>query len=402
MKEVILIIDDNEDTRRLLARILVKAGYEAKEAASGKNAVALIKEMRPDLILLDIVMPEIDGYDVCKNIKNDPSINDTPVIFISAMTDAADKIKGLEVGGADYVTKPFDKGEVIARVRNQLKMRRLTEELVKANRDLTEKQKRLDEDLRAAGGIQMSLLPHSTPDIRHLNIAWRFVPSYLIGGDIFNVFYLDEDYAGLYMVDVSGHGVPSALIAVSVSQVLQPHTGNTTKRRTDSQKGYEIVPPSEVLESLDREYPLARFDKYFTMAYIVIDINNGSLVYSNAGHPYPVLIRRGGTIEILEKGGTIIGMGGVIPYEEGETRLEEGDRLLVYTDGLIEMQNDEGEFFGEERLYSILRNKWMSSVDDLLDEIMNVAKEFGGTNEFRDDLTIAVAQYCRGERHGDT
>ncbi len=396
VKETILVIDHDERVRKALAGILGRKGYAVREGSRGEDALSLVRKSRPDLVLLEFCAPRIEAFEVCRAIKRDPLVGNTPVIFLSERSESEDKVRGFESGGADYVTKPFDEREVIARVENQLRVRRLTGDLVRANRELTEKQRRLDEDLRAAGGIQQSLLPRVAPEIRNLKIAWRFIPSYLIGGDIFNVFYLDENHAGFYMADVSGHGVPSALVAVSLSQMLQPQAGDTTKKRTSSPPWYEIVSPGSVLRALDAEYPMERFDMYFTIVYLIIDLSLGRLVYSNAAHPYPVIVRRDGEIVVLDKGGTIIGMGGEVPFEEEEVALHEGDRLVVYTDGLVEVENGHGELFGEERLYDHLRENRGRDGDALLDGIIAAAREWSGTGEFGDDLTLAVLELDKG------
>jgi len=393
MKEKILVVDDSEDIRVLLERILKAAGYDVAEAASGEEALQHAYGLQPDLILLDIVMPGIDGYKVCEALKGQyPSVN-APVIFLSAKTDAADKVRGLEIGGADYITKPFDKAEVLARVENQLKIRRLTGELIRTNIELTNKQKTLDEDLKAAAGIQRSLLPRAIPDIKDLAIAWKFIPSYMIGGDIFNVFRLDEDHVGLYMIDVSGHGVPSALITVSVSQMLQPDSGYTTKRKIDTPPWYEIVPPKTVLQTLDHEYPIDRFDKYFTIVYMIIDTKNGTLTYSNAAHPPPVILHRHGDLELLDKGGTIIGLDGLVPFDEGEKVLQQGDRIILYTDGVAEYQNNDGESFGEDRFYSLLNSTKNKTMEDMLDGIVVSMNDFGQGRDFQDDVTLIALAY---------
>ncbi len=397
MKEKILIVDDSEDIRILLRRILQAAGYEVTEVVNGEIALREIAGLRPDLILLDIVMPGISGYEVCETLKKTDAVSDVPVIFLSAKSDAADKIKGLEIGGADYITKPFDKGEVLARAENQLKIRRLTNELIRTNIELTEKQKRLDEDLKAAAGIQQSLLPRTIPDIKNLMIAWKFMPSYMIGGDIFNIFRLDEDHIGLYTIDVSGHGVPSALVTVSVSQMLQPDSGNVTKKKIYAPPGYEIVSPGTALQALDNEYPIKRFEKYFTIVYMIIDIKNGILSYSSAAHPPPVILHQDSDLELLDKGGTIIGLGGLIPFEEEQKNLRGGDKIILYTDGIVEYQNDGGVFFGEERFYSLLYDLRHESVEDLLDRVVASINDFGKGREFQDDITLVAIEY-RGKK----
>ncbi len=145
MPEKVLIVDDNIDNRRLLVHMLRKSGYDLAEAADGHEALALTQEFCPDLILLDIMMPELDGFQVCATLKSDPDTADIPVIFLSARTETRDKIKGLEIGGVDYITKPFDRGEVLARVRTQIKIRRLTKELVLTNAELRQKNQELAE-----------------------------------------------------------------------------------------------------------------------------------------------------------------------------------------------------------------------------------------------------------------
>jgi phosphoserine phosphatase RsbU/P len=393
MFDRILIVDDSEDLRKLLAFILKKAGYNIMESNDGKDAMEKAHAFAPDLILLDIVMPELDGYGVCLKLKGDEQTSGIPVIFLSAKTDAADKIKGLEIGGVDYITKPFDKGEVVARVRNQLKISRLTHELIERNGELTDKQKRLDDDLIAAGGIQRSLLPQKVPNIDNLNIAWRFMPSYLIGGDIFNIIRLDEYNIAFYMIDVSGHGVPAALVTVSLSQILQPDIGYITKKKYDGPLGYKISSPKEVLEALDIEYPIERFDKYFTMTYLIVNTFNNTVTYSNAAHPSPVLLRSEGFMELLDKGGTIIGMGDVMPFEEDQKKLNKKDKIILYTDGVVEFQNKDGDFYGEERFYSLLETLKNESIDSILNEIISSINKFGEGIEFQDDITLVGIEY---------
>ncbi|OPY19240.1 MAG: Transcriptional regulatory protein YycF [Syntrophus sp. PtaB.Bin075] len=395
MKEKILIIDDSPDIRALLARFLRKAGYDIAEAHDGEDGLRQVKVWKPDLILLDIVMPGIDGYQVCRSIKGDSCSRDIPVIFLSARSEAADKIKGLAIGGADYITKPFDRGEVMARIENQLKIRHLTYELILANAELTEKQKRLDEDLQAAAGIQRSLLPQKIPQIEGLDIAWKFMPSEQIGGDIFNVLRLDEDHIGFYMIDISGHGVPAALVTFSVSQALQPHMGYTVRKIPGSVAcpDYEIVPPQEVLKALDGEYPWDRFEKFLTIIYLIVNLREGSLVYSNAAHPPPLLLHQDGAFKLLDKGGTIIGLDGILPFEEGEETVREGDKILLYTDGVFEFTNEEGEIFGEKRFYDIVKSLIQKPISAILDEIVAAIQNYVKGANLQDDVSLLGIEF---------
>jgi sigma-B regulation protein RsbU (phosphoserine phosphatase) len=385
MPDKILIVDDSIENRQLLLRTLVKAGYQIVEAGDGQEGLTRAVELLPDLILLDIVMPELDGYQVCEALKKEPRTTDIPIIFLSAKTETQDKIKGLEIGGADYITKPFDRGEVLARVQTQLKIRHLMKELL-------DKQKYLEEDLRAAATIQETLLPTNLPAWPELDIAWKFLPCDLIGGDIFNVVPLDETHLGFYMLDVSGHGVPAAMVTVSVAQLMTPHSGYL-KKRIPSPPFYQIVSPREVLRALDAEYPFERFNKYFTIVYLILDIGQQKFVYSSAAHPPPLWLHGDRGLEILDQGGTIIGLNGVVPFEQEERRLQPGDKVIFYTDGVVEYLNQENEPFGTERLYAAARSLQEYSISEILDGIYDALMNFGGHAKIQDDISILGIEF---------
>jgi len=247
--------------------------------------------------------------------------------------------------------------------------------------ELIEKQRLINEDLKAAAGIQQSLLPQRLPRTGRLGVAWKFLPCEFIGGDIFNVFHLDEDHVGCYILDVSGHGVPSALVTVSVSQVLQPSPL------------VEILPPAEVCRSLDRDYPIERFSTFMTMIYLVINFREGYFVYTNAGHPPLVLLHEDGSMELLSKGGSVIGLEGILPFEQERKELREGDKLILYTDGLIEQRNSEGEFYGQDRLYSKLKELKDLSIDAILAGAISSVKEFGEGAKLQDDLSLLGIEF---------
>jgi sigma-B regulation protein RsbU (phosphoserine phosphatase) len=397
MPDKILIVDDHAVNRDLLVHILKKEGYDLIEAADGEEAVDRALREMPDLILLDIMMPKKDGYEVCSELKHDEQAANIPIIFLSAKTATEDKIRGLDVGGSDYMTKPFEKREVVARVRAQLKIQHLTKALLKANEGLLEKQQSLDDDLKAASEIQKSLLPKGELDIHGVDVAWRFMPCQRIGGDLLNIFRLDEDHWAIYMLDVSGHGVPSAMVAVSVSQMLRPQTGYLSKRPKGPSPFYSIVSPADVLNALDREYPIERFDKFFTISYLVLNARTGLLRYSNGAHPPPVLLHKDGPLELLDEGGTIIGMGGVLPFEEGSQRLRFGDRLFLYTDGIVEYRNRDGASYGEDRLYGEIKRSRKARISRSIDGIIYSMRDFGKGAEPQDDISLFGLEFRGGE-----
>ena len=261
---------------------------------------------------------------------------------------------------------------------------------------LVEKQERLDEDLKSAAEIQKSLLPDSFPKVDNCRFASKFIPSERVGGDIFNVFELDEERIIIYILDVSGHGVPAAMVTVSVSQMLCPTTGYFCGH--GGQRSFacetELASPKKVLQALDMNYPLERFDKFFTMSYVVLNHRESTLVSCNAGHPAPILLRSDGRIEPLDQGGTIVGMGGVLPFEEEVKTLANGDKIIFYTDGLTEYTNATEEVYGVERLNKTLRNLTKFSAQETLDTIVSSVMEFGDNVSPCDDITLIVVDFC--------
>lgn len=391
MSSKILIVDDGFD-RKIISHILHREGYEVLEAEDGAEGLKLSMETLPDLILLDINMPKLDGYGLCSLLRQDEKTANIPVIFLTSLDEAQDKIIGLEMGAVDYITKPYDIGEVTARIKNQLKIYHLAKDLLCANNELREKQNQLDEDLKAAALIQKSLLPSNLLKIDNIDLQWRFFPCDLIGGDIFNIIRCDEDHVAFYVIDISGHGVPAAMVTVSLTQTLHYHFDNYNNVTGDF-PNRNVLHPSDLLLTLDREYPMERFDKYFSMVYMVLNIRNGHLVYSNAAHPPPVLLKETGHLELLEEGGSIIGLGGSIPFFEGMVNLSSGDKIVLYTDGLIDYQDETGDFFGEENFYNFLKNNINLPIDKLTDKLFDALSSFGKNAKLRDDVSFLTFMY---------
>ena len=274
-----------------------------------------------------------------------------------------------------------------------LKYSQAQRELLQLNRELTEKQQRLHQNLEAAAEIQKSLLPKNLSAIDNLEIAWKFLPCELIGGDIFNIVPLDEDHVGLYIIDVSGHGVPSALVTVSVSQALQPHSGYLMKRNEAAPACREIMPPRHVISALDAEFPMERFDMFFTMIYAVLNTRRGDLVYSRAGHPPAIILHRDGTLELLQKGGPVVGCGWLGPFEEERRELSPGDKLILYSDGITEYENPSGEFYGTDRLLASVKGLKREPIGVLLDGLVAALLEFGEYVMPQDDISLLGIEF---------
>jgi len=277
-----------------------------------------------------------------------------------------------------------------------LKYSTAEKKLKQLNQELLDKQKRLNADLAAAAQIQKSLLPQKIDPAENMTVAWEFEPCEHMGGDIFNMFQLDEDHWAIYMLDVSGHGVQAAMITVSVSQFLQPNSGHILKRQPDkSIQPHQLRTPAEVLAALDKEFPFERFNNFFTITYMIINTVTGELRYSNAGHPHSILMRKNGKMELLQKGGPAIGMGDfhllsgqVVRFEEGRPQLHPGDKLFVYTDGIVEYQNREDELYGTGRFYETLETLRAESINDMVEQSIKFLMNFGLNAKPQDDITL--------------
>jgi sigma-B regulation protein RsbU (phosphoserine phosphatase) len=227
-----------------------------------------------------------------------------------------------------------------------------------------------------------------------------------MGGDIFNLFQLDDDHWAIYMLDVSGHGVEAAMITVSVSQFLQPNSGQLFSRKAwKSSTTGVLKSPAEVLAALNREFPFERFNNFFTIFYMIINTKTGELIYSNAGHPHPLVLGNDGKMKSLQSGGPAIGIGD-LPllngrrnrYVEGRLPLAPGDKLFVYTDGIVDYQNAAEEFYGIDRFYAAINALRNDSVHHIVEQSVKALMDFGGNAEPLDDITLLGLEFKKNRR----
>ena len=252
--------------------------------------------------------------------------------------------------------------------------------------ELQRKQAMIDEDLKAAAAIQRSLLPEGDLSLPNLHVAWKFDPCERIGGDIFNVQRVDDDQVGLYMIDVCGHGVPAALISVAASQYLAGPRGLLGS-------GCQLASPATVLNHINEAFPFERFDSYFSIVCMSIDIRRGILTYSAAGHPHPVRVRGGEPLKMLDRRGPVIGFSPGGPYGQSEVRLEPGDKIILYTDGLTENRSREGRAFGRDRFYNLLRSFGSRPVDELIGGLHAEVRAFLQNAKPDDDISLLGVEY---------
>ncbi len=386
----ILIVDDTPANLQVLAGMLKDRGYRVRPVPSGKLALLAAGRDPPDLILLDINMPEMNGYEVCGHLKADEKLRGIPVIFISALTDELDKVRAFAIGGVDYLTKPFQMEELHARVETHLKLRRLQIELVESNAQLSKVNLRMSRDLQAAARIQETFLPRKDLTIPGMEFAWIYQPCDELAGDGLSVIPLGDGTIGLCILDVSGHGIASALLSVTLGRLLSPPSDPSSilTRAGTSSGRVELTPPAEVAAYLNRLFPFdSATEQLTTMVYGILVLATGEFRYACAGHPGPVHLPYRGNPVILRSEGFPIGLADEA-YGECSVRLEAGDRFYIYSDGVTEAMDPGGEQLGNTRfMEAILEGRTKPLQENVADLLAEITR-WQGTARTLDDISI--------------
>jgi sigma-B regulation protein RsbU (phosphoserine phosphatase) len=376
-KKTILIVDDTPINIGVISGAL-KDSFATKVANSGEKALAIASgKDKPDLILLDILMPEMDGYEVCRRLKADPATRDIPVIFLTSQTDAEDETKGFEVGAVDYIHKPFSAAVVKARVRTHLMLREAHAQIA---RQLVE----INTELEMARQIQLSILPSSTPKISGLDIVARYIPMTSVAGDFYDFIVVDEKHVGILIADVSGHGLPAALIASMLQVALTAQVRHASE-------------PGKVLAGLNQALCGKFQHNFVTAAYVYVDLEKNIVNYGGAGHP-PLLLWRKSTAsssQLLENG-LVMGQFEEATYDSLQVPIEPGDRFFLYTDGILESANPAQEEFGTERFMKFMEsnNKLPAGpfADALLLELARWLEQPPGEGH-KDDISLLAVDF---------
>jgi serine phosphatase RsbU (regulator of sigma subunit) len=379
--ESILIVDDAPANLRLLSEMLAGEGYSVRVATSGRRALASVRAVTPDLILLDIRMAEMNGYEVCRHLKADRRTRQIPVIFISALDQLQDKVQAFAVGGVDYVTKPFQGEEVLARVETHLALRRLQTELRKANRALREANRRMERELALAGRVQASFLPRDLTALGGWDIAAALRPARQTSGDFYDAIPLPGGRLGLLIADVVDKGVGAALfMALSWILIRTYAVEHPTK-------------PARVLQAVNhRVLADTGTGQFVTAFYGILDPTTGSLTYSNAGHPPPYLFPRasGDGPRSLGKTGMALGVLATETWKQITVSVEPGDVLVLYSDGVTDAENEQGAPFGPERLKASVRANLGHPAEALQEGLLADIHAFAGGAVQSDDITLMV------------
>jgi sigma-B regulation protein RsbU (phosphoserine phosphatase) len=373
----LLVVDDDESNRDMLGRRLQRDGYTVQLAANGVEALRLLRTSPYDLVLLDLIMSGLDGYQVLLKMKSDPVLREVPVIMLSALDQEGGIARCIELGAEDYVSKPFSPVFLRARIEASLEKKRLRDKERQTYTALLASEKRLAAELADAAGYVRSLLP--APIEGDVRAQWRFQPSAELGGDIFGYHWINPDKLAIYLLDVSGHGVGAALLSVSVFNVL----------RTQSLQGTDFADPAAVLQQLNRVFPMERQNNLlFTIWYGVFDRTNRRLTYSSGGHP-PAVLTADATdpVQQLGTGGRLLGCDPTAEFRNESCVVKPGSHLYVFSDGAYEIARPDGR---TAQLADLIQQLGLPvpPSSSKLDELLKWAQVTGGQSSFKDDVSI--------------
>jgi signal transduction histidine kinase/serine phosphatase RsbU (regulator of sigma subunit) len=365
----ILVVEDNPDLRNFL-KFLLSEHYNVHLAVNGGDGLNKARELKPDLIISDVMMPVMNGYEMTKKIKEDKDLKRIPVIMLTAKAELAEKIEGLENGADDYLTKPFSSKELFARIKILLKTRNYEIILEKRNSEI-------EEELKIARLLQHKLLPHHIPEIT----GYRFHPIYIPMDKVCGDFYDFSDHGGhieIFISDVSGHGLVAAYISLIAKMALDSISEKTSC--------------SHVMHLLNEVICKCTVNSnYITAFFCIVEKDTNIMKYSNAGHMPPLVYRKNNNdFYELKAKGKPLGWFADLQLSEEQIQLEKGDRVLLYTDGITECMNGSRELFGEKRFKDFIISNIDLEPEAFSDKLINDLKIFSGNDKFDDDLCLIV------------
>ena len=382
----ILVVDDDGATLIYLSSVLRKLGHDVVTTTNGETAYQMITEGKIQIVISDWNMPGLSGIELCKRLRASDQSRYVYFILLTARDDKDSLLEGMESGADDYLVKPVDPRELHVRLHAGQRILKLEHDLKERNADLIR-------DVRMAAAMQRSLLPkpyHSA----QVNLDWVFMPSHFVAGDMLGYYPLDEVRWVFFMLDVSGHGVASALISFSVSKLLwQNQHGGGAPRNSAAQP-----PPlhqSQTMDALNYRFCTEpESSNYFiTMIYGTFYADTGRVILSSAGHPAPMhWHKRGATLTEVNAGGLPIGVMDEYHYEAESFVLEPGDRLFIYSDGIVECPNAGGEQFGEARFKEFLQEMANQPIGNIRAEIERQLRQWRGQTDMPDDVSLLILE----------
>jgi len=373
----VLLVDDQPIVGQTVRQMLAGEPDVAFEyCPAPAAALDVAATFRPTVVLQDLVMPDVDGLLLVKFFRANPATRDVPLVVLSSKEEPVIKARAFALGANDYMVKLPDKLEVVARVKYHSRGYTALLERNEAYHRLAESQKELAAELGQAARYVQSLLPPKLAS-GPVRIDWKFVPSTQLAGDMFGHHWLDADHFAIFLLDVSGHGVGSALLAVSVGNLLMAKALPDTNLRD----------PAAVVSKLNESFPMDRQDgKYFTLWYGVYRPADRTLTYCNAGHP-PALLWHAGHVEQLLADGPAAGMMPGMPYDNRTVPVPVDARLVVFSDGVFEIDvAATGQMWPFDEFLGYLAG--LVGRDDMIEVQLKHSRALSGSDTLADDFSM--------------
>lgn len=400
----LLVVDDSRLQRRILLSALAASGYELLEASSAEEALEICREAPPRIIISDWMMPGMSGIDFCRVLREEQVEEYIYFIILTSKSDKEDLAAALREGADDFLSKPLSGEELRARIAAGERLLRMSGELREKNRQISAALEKvhdlnaaLDRDLVEARKLQMSLVPRSTIDVEDWQINFVLQPSGHVGGDMIGTFPAGEGRIGIYALDVSGHGIASALITARLSSWLGGNSPDQNIALTEDGADIRMLPPDEICRRLNKRFMGdIGTDHYFTILIGELEFASGRFTYCQAGHPSPLLQSPSGQARFVGRGGMPIGLLEIPDLDLEDVVLEPGARLLVYSDGITECPGAEGEMLDEEGLAELVESRADMQGSSLLTAISWELSSGVEDGELPDDMSAILIERAPG------
>jgi serine phosphatase RsbU (regulator of sigma subunit) len=395
---LLLVVDDNENNRDTLSRVLKRQDYLVETAENGWLALEMLRAKAFDLVLLDIMMPVMSGYEVLEYLKTDKVLRHVPVIVISALDEIESVVRCIELGAEDFIQKPFNRVLLKARVGASLEKKRLRDQ-EQAYMQMVKR------ELEIGRQLQLDFLPDKLPVLPGWELGAHFKPAREVAGDFYDVFKVSPNLVGLVIADVCDKGVGAALFMALIRSLVRVLAQQAITNKAEITLGLPpTLVPAEVAHVLQtitavNDYIVtnhSRANMFATMFWGVLDTETRILYYVNAGHEAPLHLKRDGSICRLPSTGTPVGMIGGVTYEVDLMQLEPDSLFFAYTDGVNEALSPAGTLFSEKRLLDLICAGWLNQPKDikkLLNEVDNQIQVHVAEAEPSDDVTMLAVRW---------
>jgi sigma-B regulation protein RsbU (phosphoserine phosphatase) len=397
----ILLVEDEAVTRTSMAARLTRLGYRVLEAENGRVGLDVARRERPDLFIVDWMMPEMDGPTFCEAVRRDPLLKCSQILLMTAHDKPAQIAEGLVRGADDFLSKSASKQEITARVLAGLRTSRLVRELEMTGNELEssilllqKKQAETEADLHSAATFVQSLLPPQGSPVHGIALAWEYQPSLTLGGDLFGVMAIDADHLGLYILDASGHGVAAALRSASLMTFLR------MENMLELLGSYD---PEKVLFEANRRFPLSADGEYFTLWVGHLSLPTRSLSYASAGHPGALLSSAQSSPQWLTRSSYPLGFDPSARFVSDRVTLKPADRLFLLSDGIYEVPSPSGEIWGRERFQDVIAAGKQTSLSATIASCFSAARSWQQAEHFPDDAALVgleLTGYPEGTYNG--